>query len=95
MMNASPGWIKFKRAELVRARWNFGDGDVATGNTNEEADGVPTADERTYTGGTLIVEQEDSHSHIRHHGTSLVEVHYCGCDFRGLLDSEVSSVSCY
>ena len=59
MMNASPGWIKFKRTGLS-CEMDYGDGDVATGNPLELADGVPTEDERTYAAGTLIVEQEDS-----------------------------------
>ena len=41
MMNASPGWIKFKHAGL-KCEMDFGDGDVATGNPGEDADGVPT-----------------------------------------------------
>ena len=43
--------------------------------------------------GTLIVEEKSSKPCIRHHGTSLVEVHHPEFDFRGLVDPEVSSVS--
>ncbi|MDE2927373.1 MAG: hypothetical protein OXT71_13335 [Acidobacteriota bacterium] len=56
MMSASPGWIKFKRSSLT-CKMDYGDGDAATGSTVEDADGVPTSDERTYTAGTLIVEE--------------------------------------
>ena len=56
MMSASPGWIKFKRMGLT-CKMDYGDGDAATGSTVEDADGVPTSDERTYTAGTLIVEE--------------------------------------
>ncbi len=56
MMSASPGWIKFKRSSLT-CKEDFGDEDVATGHGGEDADGVPTTDERTYTAGTLIEEQ--------------------------------------
>ena len=59
MMNASPGWIKFKRAGL-KCEMDYGDGDVATGNPGEDADGVPTSDKRTYEAGTLIVEEKDT-----------------------------------
>ena len=55
-MSASPGWIKFKRSSLT-CEMDYGDGDAAMGSTVEEADGVPTSDERTYTAGTLIVEE--------------------------------------
>ncbi len=56
-MNASLGWVRFARAGLSCTE-NFGDGDVAEGSSNEDADGVPTKDERTYTGGTLVAEKE-------------------------------------
>ena len=59
MMNASPGWIKFKRMALSCKR-DFGDGDAATGSTIEDPDGIPTKNERTYATGTVLVEQEDS-----------------------------------
>ena len=54
--NASPGWIKFMRTALT-CKKDYGDGDAAFGSTIEDADGVPTKDERTYTAGTLIVEE--------------------------------------
>ena len=59
MMNASPGWIKFMRAGLS-CEMDYGDGDAATGSTIEDADGVPTTNERTYEAGTVLIEQEDS-----------------------------------
>ena len=55
--NASPGWIKFKRAELECTK-DYGDGDSATGSTIEDADGVPTSDKRVYKGGTLVIEEK-------------------------------------
>lgn len=55
-MSASPGWIKFKRSSLT-CKEDYGDGDAATGSTVEDDDGVPTSGERTYTAGTLIVEE--------------------------------------
>ena len=58
MMNASPGWIKFKRTGL-ECKENFGDDDAAFGSTVEEADGVPTKDERTYKAGTLVEDEAD------------------------------------
>lgn len=58
MMNASPGWIKFTRSELTCEK-DYGDKDDPT-STAEVDDGVPAEDKRTYKGGTLIVEQEDS-----------------------------------
>jgi hypothetical protein len=59
MMNASPGWVKFARTALT-CKKEYGDGDSATGSTIEDDDGVPTTDERTYTGGTLIVQEESN-----------------------------------
>ena len=59
MMNASPGLIKFMRTGL-KCKMNYGDGDGPSNTAIEDADGVPTNDERTYTGGTLIVEEKDS-----------------------------------
>ena len=56
MENASPGWIKFKRMALT-CKKDYGDGDAASGSTIEDPDGVPTSDERTYTAGTVIVEE--------------------------------------
>lgn len=57
MMSASPGWIKFMRSALT-CKKDFGDGDSAIGSTIEDADGVPTTDERTFSAGTLIVEEK-------------------------------------
>ncbi len=57
MMNASPGWVKFARSNLVCTK-DYGDGDAHNLVAIENADGVPVEDERTYTGGTLIVEEE-------------------------------------
>ena len=58
MMNASPGLIKFVRSALT-CKKNFGDTTPA-GPVGEGADGVPINAERTYTAGTLVVEQIDS-----------------------------------
>ena len=57
MMNASPGWIKFMRGGLD-CKMDFGDGDAATGSSIEDADGVPTTDERIFKAGTLIIEEK-------------------------------------
>ena len=59
MMNASPGWIRFERASL-ECKMDYGDGDSAENSTVEDNDGVPTSNERTYTAGTLLVEEPDS-----------------------------------
>ena len=59
MVNASPGWIKFKRTGLS-CKVDYGDGDSATGSTIEDNDGVPTTDERTYAAGTLVVEEANA-----------------------------------
>ena len=56
MMNASPGWIKFARGTL-ECKMDYGDGDPADLSAFEQPDGVPSVDERTYTGGTLIVQE--------------------------------------
>ena len=57
MMNASPGWVKFARSNLV-CKKDYGDGEDSHNLTAiEPADGVPVTDPRTYTGGTLIVEE--------------------------------------
>ena len=56
MMNASPGWVKFARGTL-ECKMEYGDGDPPNLSAFEQADGVPTTDERTYTAGTLIVEE--------------------------------------
>ena len=57
MMNLSPGWIKFARSPLT-CEVSHGDGDAANTESFETPDGVPAVDDRTYTGGTLIVEEE-------------------------------------
>ncbi len=56
MMNASPAWIKFKRMPLT-CKDDFGDGDAANLAGFEQADGVPVTDNRTFTAGTLVVEE--------------------------------------
>ena len=56
MMNATPGWIKFARADAMVCKKDYGDGDGATSSV-EDNDGVPTSDEREYTGGTQVAEQ--------------------------------------
>jgi hypothetical protein len=56
MMNASPGWVKFARSNLT-CKKDYGDGDAHNLTAIEPADGVPVKDERTYMGGTLIVEE--------------------------------------
>ena len=56
MVNASPGWVKFARTALTCEK-DYGDGDAADLTAIEIADGVPVADERTYTAGTLIVSE--------------------------------------
>ena len=72
MMNASPGWIKFKRTGL-KCEEDYGDGDVAMGNPGEDSDGIPTSDERTYEAGTLIVEEPDTMRSFVTVGTALLE----------------------
>ncbi len=72
MMNASPGWIKFKRTGL-KCEMNYGDGDVATGNPLELDDGVPTEDKRTYEAGTLIVEEKDTTRNFVTVGSALLK----------------------
>ena len=57
VMNRSPGWIKFARSKLT-CEVEYGDGDTANTDTFETPDGVPPVDTRTYTGGTLIVEEK-------------------------------------
>ena len=59
MMNASPGLIKFKHSAL-KCKMDYGDGDIGNNEQVELPDGVPIKDERTYTGGTLIVEEKNS-----------------------------------
>ena len=56
MVNASPGWVKFARSNLTCTK-DYGDGDAHNLTSIEVADGVPVEDERTYTAGTLIVEE--------------------------------------
>ena len=56
MQNATPGFIKFMRAALTCTE-DHGDGDIAGG---QGGDGVPPVDKRTYTGGTLIVEEKNT-----------------------------------
>ena len=56
MMNASPGWIKVARTALTCEK-DYGDGDGPSLTAIENADGVPVEDKRTYTAGTLIVEE--------------------------------------
>ena len=92
LMNRSPGWIKFARGTLT-CEVEYGDGDPANVETFETADGVPAVDDRILhwrhadRGGEIR-----SHAYIRRHGTSRVEVHHSGPDFRGLVDPEVSTV---
>jgi hypothetical protein len=59
MMNATPGLIKFVRSGLT-CKMDYGDGDPGTGFTGEDSDGVPTSDERTYTAGSLVVEEANT-----------------------------------
>ncbi len=59
LMNATPGLIKFMRSGLT-CKKDYGDGDAATGSTVEDNDGVPTSDARTYSAGTLIVEEANT-----------------------------------
>ena len=60
MMNATPGLIKFMRSGLT-CKKDYGDGDVASGgSTLEGNDGVPASDARTYSAGTLIVEEANT-----------------------------------
>ena len=59
MMNASPGWVKFGRAELTCEK-EYGDGDGPALTGVEDADGVPVSDKRTYKAGTLIVQEKSN-----------------------------------
>ena len=59
MMNATPGLIKFVRSALT-CKMNYGDGTPAGTAAEEGSDGVPIKSERTYTAGTLVVEQPNS-----------------------------------
>ena len=53
MKNATPGFIKFMRVALKCTK-EYGDGN------NSDDDGVPARDNRTYQGGTLIVEEKNT-----------------------------------
>ena len=53
MKNATPGFIKFMRAALTCTK-EYGDGN------NDDDNGVPARDNRTYVGGTLIVEEKNT-----------------------------------
>ena len=59
MMNASPGWVKIARTNLTCEK-DYGDGDGASLPGIETPDGVPVEDVRTYTAGTLIVEEKNT-----------------------------------
>ena len=59
MVNISPGWVKFARTTLTCEK-DYGDGDSANLSQVENPDGVPVSDKRTYTAGTLIVEEKSS-----------------------------------
>ena len=91
-MTASPGWIKFARSPLTCEK-DYGDGDSATLTESRTLMVFPFQTSGPSPAGTLIVEEKSQKPCIRHHGTSLVEVHHRGFDFRGLVDPEVSSVS--
>ena len=56
MMNGSKGWIKFARGSLT-CKEQYGDGDPPDLSAFEQPDGIPADDERTYVGGTLVVEE--------------------------------------
>ena len=62
METVSPGLISFKR-EALSCEKDEGDGTPATSQTEPlvtDGDGVPATDVRTYTGGTLYIEEKDS-----------------------------------
>ena len=60
MMNATPGLIKFVRSALT-CKKDYGDGTPAgEAGADSGADGIPIKSERTYTAGTLIVEQPNT-----------------------------------
>ena len=60
MMNATPGLIKFVRSGLT-CKMDYGDGDPGRRFYGRgQGDGVPTSDERTYTAGTLVVEEANT-----------------------------------
>ena len=54
-LNASPGWMVFERTRMTCAE-DFGDGDPSN-SLAEVPDGVPTQDQRSFIGGTLVVEK--------------------------------------
>jgi len=56
MVNASPGWVRFERAPLT-CKKDYGDGDSENLSAIENPDGIPVEDERTYTAGTLHLEE--------------------------------------
>ena len=77
MSTVSPGLISFKR-EAFSCKFNNGDGTPATsgaGGTEDEpdGDGVPAVDERVYTGGTLVIEEEDTQRSFVTTGTLVVK----------------------
>ena len=55
--NASPGWVEFRRTQVTCTR-DYGDGDPSDNTTIEVPDGVPTQDQRSFIGGTPVVEKE-------------------------------------
>ena len=55
--NASPGWVEFHRTQVTCTR-DYGDGDPSDNTTIEVPDGIPTQDQRSFIGGTLVVEKE-------------------------------------
>ena len=88
--NATPGLIKFVRSALT-CKKDYGDGTPAgEAGADSGADGIPIKSERTYTAGTLIVEQPNTSRSFVTTGQAVFEVHHSECDFRGLLVSEVS-----
>ena len=61
METVSPGLISFKRENLSCEK-DYGDGTPATSQAGSsvDGDGVPATDKRTYTGGTLYIEEKDT-----------------------------------
>ena len=90
--NASPGFIKFMRAGL-ECKKDYGDGDRREMRSACDGDGVPAKDERTYKGGTLIVEKANTDRAFVTTGQALLKFLTPNVDFRSLLVPEVSSVS--
>ena len=74
METVSPGLISFKR-EALSCEVDEGDGTPATSQTDpsEDGDGVPATDVRTYTGGTLYIEEKDSMRSFVTTGTIVVK----------------------